>query len=194
MRWDWKVLKDFKKENEILQKRDAHLAYKYAKRFKSRWPEAEIFIKSNFKTAYFYAKYIVKNRWIEAEDAIKQNAEYAYLYARNVIKGRWIEAEDFIKKEPISYFYAKYLIKNRWPEAEESIKKDPCYAYWYARYIIKKRWVEAEPTIRQDAWSWKSYLKLMCSTCNGEGVIDLGIGGAEEECSTCSGNGLWLLN
>ena len=97
-------------------------------------------------------------KWPEAEPYIKTNAKYAYWYAYVIISGRWLEAEEYIKKDPVHAFdYAKYVIKGRWPDAEEYIKTDFIHGYLYAKFIIKDRWLEAEEYIKKVPIFWDKY-------------------------------------
>lgn len=120
---------------------------------------------------------------------LDRDSASAYQYAKDIIKKRFPEAEEFIKTDAqYAYLYAKDVIKGPWPEAEKYIKQDAGYAYRYARDITKNRWIEAEEYIKKSFVFWKPYLSLMCKKCNGEGSIDLGIGGAVEECPDCKGS------
>lgn len=100
-------------------------------------PVLEPFILQEPKTAYFYAKQILKKPWEVAEDTIVESPEYAYLYAKNVLKRRWQKAEEKMlalaedsdmfgtygrqrARETLA-LYAKHVIKGRWKEAESFI-------------------------------------------------------------------------
>ena len=92
------------------------------------------------KSAYEYARDVIRGRWPEAEKVIASDAFSACDYAKNVIGGRWPEAEKVIASDAYSaYLYAMYVIRGRWPEAEKVIASDSVPAFYYANDVIKDR-------------------------------------------------------
>ena len=53
-----------------------------------RWPEAEEFLSKDPRSAYCYAKNVIKGRWPEAEETIIKDPKSAYSYIEDVIKGQ----------------------------------------------------------------------------------------------------------
>lgn len=100
-------------------------------------PVLEPFILKQPKSAYFYAKQVLKKPWEDAEEIILEDPEYSYLYAKNLLKKRWEQAEQRMleladdqdlygtygrqKARETLALYAKHVIKGRWKEAESFI-------------------------------------------------------------------------
>ena len=75
------------------------------------------------RSAYNYAKDVIKGRFPEGEEAIAKSPQWAHYYAVNVIKGRFPEAEEAIAKSPglrsqgtLGQDYAKLYLE-QFPEA-----------------------------------------------------------------------------
>lgn len=88
----------FNIENEIYNKNDSDAAYRYCMTVKSvlgsRFPgctaQIQEVIAKDPKTAYLYAKNIVKGRWPEGEPSIKRSEEYKKLYASEILRHPFI--------------------------------------------------------------------------------------------------------
>lgn len=136
---------------------------------KKRWPEAELLMMTELKSATTNKNYILsrlcdyarsaKERWPELEEEILNSlkinprtprlAVLASYYARDVIKGPWEEAEPLIlDSECIEAIriYATDVLKRPWIEAEEIVSKDPREAYQYA-VLLNRRILENEKSI-----------------------------------------------
>jgi hypothetical protein len=123
---------------------DIILSYDYAYKQRKRIPELEPCIMKDPKSAYYYARDLIKERWIDAEPFIMKDEFYTYMYAKDIIKGRWIAAEEVIIKDPqYAYMYARYVIKGRWIEAEEVIIQAPYYLDRYKEFSNTVKGVSA---------------------------------------------------
>ena len=57
-----------------------------------------------------YAGYKLKTRWIEAEKYIKLNPAVAYQYSINIMHARWYEAEPYIRQNSLYWLlYCHYF-------------------------------------------------------------------------------------
>ncbi len=94
--------------------KDPVMASKWAIKHRQRFPEAEPYIATRPRSAYYYARDVIGGRWPEGEPAIATDPYYAYHYARWIIGGRWPEGERAIAT---SLDYAKHYLK-AFPEAK----------------------------------------------------------------------------
>ena len=62
-----------------------------------RWVEGEPYLMKDARSAYLYAKFILKSRWPEAEKYIIKNIDIARKYERDVVKGKWPELQKWQK-------------------------------------------------------------------------------------------------
>ncbi len=96
---------------------------------------------------------------LNRKEALK-SPRTAFNYARDVIKGRWPEAEDIISKDPPhAFLYATYIIGKRWLKGEKAISENSSWAYLYAHNIIKSRWPKGEKAISRDPVDKHKYEK-----------------------------------
>jgi hypothetical protein len=133
----------------------------WARKNKTRVPEAEAEILKDPEALFEYLMVPVGRQWPDAETAILGNTTlYSAVarYAKNFLKARWPEGEELLLKSAatptddtdiqyIMFIYAKEIIKGPWPEAEKFIIKDPETAALYATDVLKRRWREAEPAM-----------------------------------------------
>ena len=128
------------------------MAVVWSRRRKCRFPEAEPYIAKDPKSAYEYARDIIRGRWPAGEAAVSKDPRYAYQYAKDIIRGRWPEGEAAIVADThlsyeyaghLAYLYAKDVIRGRWPEAEEHLA--------YASPSEINRYISLFPEAK---WEW----------------------------------------
>jgi len=128
---------------------DPKSAYEYARKIlKDKFPEGEEAMAKSPIYSYQYAKNILKDKFPLGEKAISRSSKYSYDYTVNVLHGRFPLGEKAIMKDNVYFInYIRDVIKGRWLDAETVIAKDPVNATYYAEKILKHRWPEAEPYI-----------------------------------------------
>ena len=72
---------------------------------------------NNPKTAYFYARYVLKGPFLEGESVIAQSPKFSYYYAKEIFHHRF-EAGEPVLAHSSAWFrdYFVDILDNKWPK------------------------------------------------------------------------------